>query len=291
MKQGWIGFLSLALMVGMNSLLYADQTIVAQKVDQAPMVDGKDNETVWQKAKAIVTHDKIANIKMTLKAIYTDKEIFFLVTFPDANESREHKTLFWDKESKTYKTGPKREDCFVFKWNMESMPTDLSLYSDKSYVADIWFWKAKRTDPVGYADDKIQTLTFFSQPLSKKTVSKNGTVFYLVRRGDEGDPAYKIRLINEFQGDNISKFEIVAPSGSRADIKAKGVWLDGKWTIEFGRALNTGNPDDVPFTISENYTFGVSRYEIAGREPNKALSQPLYGAGDVSEALTLKFSK
>lgn len=76
----------------------------------------------------------------------------------------------------------------------------------------------------------------------------------------------------------------------RADIKAKGIWKDGQWTIEFGRLLVTGNGDDIPFDIKQSYQFGVSRHEIAGLEEDPEAEQPKFGMGDISENLTLKFS-
>ena len=87
----------------------------------------------------------------------------------------------------------------------------------------------------------------------------------------------------------IPQFTNKKPSGSRADIKAKGVWHKGEWCIEFARSLYTGHQDEVQFELGQPYFFGVSRFEIAGRESDPKLSQPLYGAGDVSEKLWLVF--
>ena len=35
--------------------------------------------------------------------------------------------------------------------------------------------------------------------------------------------------------------------GSVADVSAKGAWRNGAWHLEFSRALNTSNSDDVVF--------------------------------------------
>ncbi|UCD35530.1 MAG: hypothetical protein JSU90_01485, partial [Nitrospiraceae bacterium] len=106
-----------------------------------------------------------------------------------------------------------------------------------------------------------------------------------------GTPAFKSTLQVEYAGDVVPRFTHVTPSGSAGDVQAKGQWKDGMWTIEFSRALNTGNTDDVAFNPDKAYQFGVSRYEIAGREPDPQLTQPLYGSGDISEDLTLTFGK
>jgi hypothetical protein len=94
----------------------------------------------------------------------------------------------------------------------------------------------------------------------------------------------------DYQGDMVRRFTTRTPQSSRADIKAKGVWADGRWTIEFARALDTGAQDDVIFNdLHKQYGFGVSRYEIAGRPVEQDADQPLFGSGDITEALNLRF--
>ena len=271
--------------------VYAEQKIVSAKVENAPVIDGADTDKVWAEAQKIVTRDKVAKIDITIKTVYTDKEIFFLVSFPDRDESGTHKSWVWDKEKNIYKEGDDREDVFEFKWNMESRPVDLSLTSDDLYRSDIWFWKACRTDPVGYADDKIDSTSIEKVKGSTRLTSRTGSEIYMMRKGDSGVPAFKSDLPTEYKGDVLPRFMNVAPTGSAADIKAKGRWRGGKWTIEYGRALITGNDDDVLFDVKKTYQFGVSRYEIAGLDIEPGLSQPLYSAGDVGEILTLVFAE
>lgn len=284
-------FLMLGLIVCfcISATSNAAQTITAQKVEKAPVVDGEGTDPVWAKAKAIITHDKVADIDVTLKTVYTDREIFFLVSFPDPDESKTHKSWVWNKAIEVYEMGPDREDIFIFKWNMEAEPVDLSIYADHPYKADIWFWKACRTNPAGFADDKTHILNNVEMKNATKLTSRKGTTMYLLRKEDEGQSAYEIELWAKYKGDVLLRFTSRTPTGSRADVKAKGIWKDRKWTIEFGRVLNTGKDDDIQFDLTKSYHFGVSRYEIAGRGPNSELTQPLYGDGDISEVITLIF--
>lgn len=277
--------------IALPSHSFSEQTVVASKVVKSPDIDGSGDDPSWKKAPAVITHDKVADIDVTLKAVYTDNDIFFLVTFPDPNESRIHKTWIWDENQRMYRIGPDREDCFVFKWNMELKPKDLSISADVPYVADIWFWKACRTDPAGFADDKIQKLSSSKLLKARKLSGKSGKMLYLQRLGDEGAPAYKNTLYIEYNGDRLSHYINQTPKESRADIRAKGSWSAGKWTVEFGRKLNTGHEDDIQFFPGKIYQFGISRYEIAGRKPNQKLTQPLYGTGDISERLFLSFGQ
>jgi hypothetical protein len=273
------------------AVCHAGQTVVVKKVTIPPVIDGNGSDEAWAQASECVTYDGIAKINISLKAVYTDARIFFLVSYPDADRSVTHKTWEWNKATQMYKTGGDREDAFVFKWNMETHPVDLSLRSEDDYAADIWFWKACRTDPMGYADDKIDRVRSTAVPKSAQLTGKNGKTMYMLRNADSGKPPYRDTLFEEYEGDKMPGLAGVVPEGSCADIKAKGSWADGRWTIEFGRSLDTGHEDDVLFDTSKTYAFGVSRYEIAGRPPDPELSQPLYGCGDISEELKLKFGE
>ena len=265
--------------------------IVAVMVEDAPVVDGRTDDSAWSHAEPVTVVDTIAEIELMLKAVYTDDAIFFLASFPDATENREHKTMLWDAQAQRYRMGPKREDMFVLKWSMEQQPVDLSISSNRPYRADIWFWKAYRTDHAGYADDKSQTYSITPVPRSQKVFSKGGKVFYLFRPGDEGSPAYRPLVYDRYVGDAVPRYEQVQPAGSRADIRASGHWQDGVWNIEFGRKLVTGHADDVQLDPRNHYQLGVSRYEIAGRDRDPAVEQPDYGMGDVGETLTLMFQR
>ena len=269
----------------------AETRLTSMRVDQPPTVDGKDSDSVWTKAKEIITHDNVADLDIILKSVYTDDRIFFMVRYADPDESRLHKPWTWNKGEQMYEIGREREDCFVIKWALQEDINDLSVHADRPYDADIWFWKAHRTDPVGFADDKIQRLSSSKLEKSKKIKSKSGKEMYLQRKGDSGKSAYKSQLKIEHEGDKIPQFEHRPPSDSRADVKAKGLWDNNGWCVEFSRSLVTGQLDDIQLDTSKKYFFGVSRYEIAGRDPNPKLSQPLYGTGDVSEKLVLQFSR
>ncbi|MBF0158279.1 MAG: hypothetical protein HQL58_02030 [Magnetococcales bacterium] len=287
MNKKWLVGLVVCLM-GISPV-WADQTLSAKKVDQLPVLDGKAADAAWSVAPAIKTKDLMTGEEVTLKAVYNQDSLAILVQFADKVENRAHKLQFWDETTKQYLTGPQREDSFVLKWSMEGDPVDLSLSSDTPCKADVWFWKAHRTDHAGYADDKMDIYSVSSLPQSKKRLSKKGNLFYLVRLGDVGEPAYEGAVFDEFVKPEMPGFIFRQPSGSRADIRAKGVWQQGMWTIELGRKLQTGHMDDVQFTTQRRYQFGLSINEIAGREPDPTAENPLFGTGEVGENLTLVF--
>ncbi|MBU0681424.1 MAG: hypothetical protein KKD73_08385 [Proteobacteria bacterium] len=284
--------LLLLLMPGLAGQAYADGLeLVAVKTDAEPVLDGVGNEEMWSTATPVIVHDAIADIDITLKAAHNTAKIFILASFADPDENRQHRTLLWDKKLNAYQNGPEREDTFVIKWSMTSYPTKLTLTENVPYVADIWFWKAMRTDHAGYADDKTHIYRTSKSKNAKTLISENGQIFYLTRDGDAGEAAYETNLVPGFQGDRLPKYTQRQPTESRADIRAKGAWQDGRWTLEFSRKLATGHDDDIEFQLDGRYPFAVSRHEVAGRHPEPGSQQPLYGTGEVGEIIHLLFAQ
>jgi hypothetical protein len=85
----------------------ADQVVKSYKASQGPLVDGLETEDVWKNAEAVTIFDPIAQVQITIKTVYTDATIFFLVSFPDKDESRKHRSWAWNKLKMllTYGTG------------------------------------------------------------------------------------------------------------------------------------------------------------------------------------------
>lgn len=54
---------------------------------------------------------------------------------------------------------------------------------------------------------------------------------------------------------------IIAPfQGDRADVRAKGKWKNGYWTLEISRPLDTGSKFDVPFTFAKPVYISLAAY-------------------------------
>jgi len=279
------------LCFGITSSCLGEQKLLAMHIATPPVIDGLAGDPAWENAQEIITLDKSSKLPITIKAVYTDTEFFVQFSFPDKDESRTHKSWIWNKGREIYTVGHDREDIIILKWNMEPDPVDLSIVADNPDHADMWFWKVCRPGATGYADDTSHLLSQTEEQDSTKIISKSGKTMYLLRKSDDGTSAYRIDLITDYGGKTLPRYIHQQPTGSRSDVKVKGVWENGTWTIEFRRNFITGHQDDVQFTTARKYLFGVSRYEIAGRNANKELSDPLYGTGDVNEPLWLEFNK
>jgi hypothetical protein len=76
------------------------------------------------------------------------------------------------------------------------------------------------------------------------------------------------------KGDTIPGYILARPRGSRGDIDAVGVWKDGRWTLEIGRKLVTGDKaHDVQFDDFKNtYYFGIA---VFGNDGSNVHTRPL----------------
>jgi hypothetical protein len=93
----------------------------------------------------------------------------------------------------------------------------------------------------------------------------NGKPIWIARLEDAGDTVERKQPApKEHQGDRIPQYLPGTPSGSAADVRAKGTWSDGWWTLELERKLDTGHADDTAFDPSRTYRMAVSVHDRTG---------------------------
>lgn len=279
----------------------AEIQVTSLRTSTPPLVDGDSSDTVWRQARPVLINDKASGETIILTSVYTESDIYFLVQYPDKAENPLHKPWMWDQTANAYREGPHREDTFVFKWNMLDRDVDLSVFSDDDYRADIWYWKANRSNPAGYADDKMHILSstpsehtgkmFNETEVNEKTpvLSISGRQRELIRVADQGTPAHSTFKPSEKGAPVLDHYPSSTPEGSRADVRAKGSWQGGFWFVEFRRKLTTGHDDDVQFSPPNPVLFGVSIFSLYGNKLD-AQSPNLYGMGRISAPLRLRFS-
>lgn len=280
--------LSVIFTLFLSCQVYGQTLIYCPEVDSVPTIDGNLKEQIWLGQSPNLVTDAVASTQHQFRCAVDENSIYLSVRFADQTENRVHKSKIWDQEREFYRIGYKREDTFVLKWLIDGDTNDFTLSATQPYVADIWYWKAYRTDHVGFADDKYHV--YSNEPLAntKSLIAKNGKRFYLNRKGDSGDAAYKTKILFEYSGEQmIEGYHLREPSGSRADVRAKGQWIDGYWHLEFSRPLQTNHSDDLQMVRGGRYSLGLSRYEIAGIGYNSKLDIPQFGSGDISDVLTV----
>ena len=132
----------------------AEYTVLhAPLIVDTPEIDGLADDPVWDRAEALTLPlDSGLVTEATLKAVYTDTEVFLLVSWPDPDKDDQHRPWVLDLEQGRYTEGPQVEDGVLVTmeegcdWN----PSPLTGYV---FDFDGWRWLAARTDPLGQAVD------------------------------------------------------------------------------------------------------------------------------------------
>jgi hypothetical protein len=186
--------------------------------------------------------------------------IYVLAIWDDATESRLHKPYQWDEAGMSYRRTTRMEDRFAMNFLM-SGEFSHDKTSGAEFTADVWHWKASRSDPAGIAHDKMWRMSRSEFPGAKKFAGPNGQTIYLARPSDKGDRLYRPVKHTLKQDDVMPRYEVnLSPTGSIADISAKGVWRNGRWHLEFARKLDTGHDDDAVIPASGQIPFAVAAF-------------------------------
>jgi hypothetical protein len=283
------------------------KNLLSRKVESAPLIDGISGDAAWDEAKAVTTSNGIQ-----LKSVYLGDEVYFLAIWSDTTNSNTKKEWIfddseWDPESSN-------EDALSFNWNIDNSVANfnsdgctvlchppLMKTNSASEEIDVWHWRAARSNPSGWVDDRWldntgrhddnrdsgglfdnkQTLDFVDDP------EDHDDVPLYWEPGATGEDASSItqseidlgeaKTITEIYTDGTMKDEDGTtvptntqipfyyqskPTGSRGDIMAQGIWENGKWTLEFSRKLNTGYSHDIQFNdLMGSYRFGIALHD------------------------------
>jgi hypothetical protein len=247
--------------------------LVAANITQAPRLDGRADEAFWEAAKpvdvvakGVMPKTRGTSSLVTLRAAHTDTHIYLLVQWTDATKNEAgHKTWVWDGAKNAYVEDTDREDALSIAFE-HTGPFTADMLSGDEAVWDVWHWKAFRTDPLGFAMDRSHHY-FKSQPTMKanKHTAKDGSDVWIARPEDTGDTVEKKQAApTENNGARVSQYLHGTPTGSAADVQAKGAWADCRWTLELARKLDTGHADDTKFDPSRGYKLAVGVHNDTG---------------------------
>lgn len=221
------------------------QILSAQSAGQAITVDGDLGE--WSAIEGI-TVPLIGNggvNSVELKAAIRDGRIYVMALWDDTTESRLHKPYQWDEAAQAYGRTNQLEDRFAVTLAMAGDFSENKL-SGAEFTADVWHWKASRSDPAGLAHDKMWKVSRTPFEKAKEISGAGGVTVYVARPSDEGDRLYKPVNPRAHVDDIMPRYEVnLSAKGSIADVEARGVWRDGRWYLEMSRILDTGNADDA----------------------------------------------
>lgn len=282
------------------------------------VLDGKDNEPDWTFAEEVSLPMSFGNVEnASVKAIYSDGEVYIRVRWKDSTEDRVHRPWIWDADKEQYITGPQVEDSVMlsFEAGCEWSPSLLSGYI---YDFDGWHWKAARSDPYFQAWDLYgssmdqnngpgqRAIRYDSRhtkdswnikfdgpigPLSHLTWSELDRRYifwpakpeiFLQAEPDNLDPEqYDLRApapLTPPTDENLTfvQYKPVKLEGDAGEVRARGNWQDGYWTVEFSRVLMTPSLHITDTVFSRLTQFSVHIFDRTERADEASESQRLF---------------
>lgn len=157
--------------------------LVSIEVTSTPRIDGSGNDTVWGNAPELKVQAKDGP-EISLRSVYTSDSLYMLISWEDETESIKKNMWVYDgakwdrlKEQRVYEFKPTKsdEDRLALHWSINNSVKgfaekgclitchDSGKFSKKesrmftnspTEFLDEWHWKAARTNPIGYLDDK-----------------------------------------------------------------------------------------------------------------------------------------
>ena len=316
MKTRLATVVTLAMVVlasaGLVDAEVVDVTATKITAADAPEVDGKADKA-WDRVRATrvnVAEGTIGKVAVTMKVVYTDTDVFFFFQWPDKTMSLNR---VWEFDGKAWTPAKGSEDRLSLMWDIGNTMqgfqrrgcADACHQKDRKFFlatngaaerADLWHWKAQRTNPVGQADDQHlvnelsdgtgrrddpKTSGGYAANENKETKGPKFTFKDGVKPGPVllQKEAVEIKDAGAFKkGDRLPREVVAAFAGSRGEIQAAAAWEKGRWTLELKRARATGDKEnDVQFTDpARPYYFGLAVHDDSGDDEHSHTGTTAY---------------
>jgi len=236
-------------------------TIVADAVDHPIQLDGEIDDWAGVAGTIVPLSGYGGADRVELRAAIHGDRFYLLAIWDDVSKNDLHKPYQWNEASQTYERTDQMEDRFAF-----SMPISGDFTANKldgsEFTADVWHWKANRSNPVGLAHDKWWRVSRTPFEGSRAFETANGETVHLHRPSDSGDRLYKPVRYYVKEGEIMPLYEVNGEArGSIADVSAKGAWRDGRWYLELSRLLDTGHDDDAVIPPNGAIRFAVALFD------------------------------
>ena len=226
-------------------------------------------------------------VPVDIRAFYTDEELFLRLSWEDATPDRS--MYDWEYNGERWQNTGRLEDGFGLLWDAKGQYNDFScsyachiqdfgvskanfhasnkmrMVKENAWL-DLWNWKAARTAPLGFADDRYLDFEGMHGDTPGELFTEN-SMFRLSGNGDlkpfsDGDaPVYDAERLPADEGFRppgtlAPGYLVKSPVAGRADVLAVSKHEGGHWIVILRRALRTGDPRDVVFVPGDE--FGVA---------------------------------
>jgi hypothetical protein len=330
----------IAMLLVISGLLIAAEkgaNVISTKVTTPPKLDRIADDAAWRNTPELKVQAKDGP-EISLKSVHTSDSVYLLMSWEDETESVNKNMWVYDgtkwgrlKELRMFEDEPRKadEDRLGIHWSINDSIKDFAakgctvichdsgrfakeesrmFTNSPTEFADQWHWKAARTNPIGYTDDKWmdnKVLTKAQEPDQHERREAahhgddkgDGKLNYSNNKTDDGKPKFMHKSgangsyfitkedaipidyskVTFKKGATLPGYVLARPKGSRGDIDTGGVWRDGRWTLEIGRKLATADKDhDVQFDdLRKPYYFAISIFDNDGAEVHTRPEHPL----------------
>jgi DMSO reductase family type II enzyme heme b subunit len=237
------------------------QELQARAVEQLLTVDGEIGDWARLPRITVPLSGTDGADRVELAAAIRGDRIYVLAIWNDPTENDLHKPYRWNEAVHAYERTEQMEDRFAIAFAM-SGDFSANKIDGSEFTADVWHWKANRSNLAGLAHDKWWRVSRTPFENSREFRTPSGETVYLARPSDAGDQLYKPVRYYLKQNDIMPLYEVnPAPQGSIADVQAKGVWRDGRWYLELSRLLQTGHDDDTAIPSAGTVEIAVAVFD------------------------------
>jgi hypothetical protein len=254
-------------------LSFGPMRLRAPAVKTAPVIDGKGSDAAWKNVRPLTVklkrEGKGSHIpKATIKAVHSGDKLYILAQWKDKSQDTDYRPYKWDDKANKHVVTEKMDDGFAVAIYKGKATDDSCMLTGKSHEVDLWVWRAFLSGISGMASD--QSIVTSRERMRKSTphLAKNGKGQVWVRNlPDKGKLGWQYVVpLPDAPHESIPSYKACKPSGSAADVSARGSWDKGVWTVEFSRALKTGNPDDADIPAKGQVMVSFAAYDKADRE-------------------------
>ncbi len=232
----------------------------------------------------------------TVKSMFDDQNLYFLVQWADATPNVSKGSLTYDGDAGVWRRNTEDEDRLVLAFNINAsfpgfevigcaaachLNRNLGDTSDAGLAfrlnmhtngptefADVWEWDSVTTNPMGHADDSYWDVTRRQgdgpvswttsnlrslsdggvEPISMSAAGINANPTALFSPDSGFTPAtIPYDGTGVVDGTTVPGMVHRQASPARSDLRARGRWANGVWTVELARARATTDPNDAQF--------------------------------------------
>ncbi len=235
-------------------------------------VDGKPDDGAWGGAGSVELPMEGAAGSGTLKvmALHDGAKIYLLAQWRDKSRDAAYRPWVWDQAGKAYQQAAHVDDALAVSLYRGDIGPSSCMLEGQDIEADVWLWRAFWAEISGLADDGLLRVSRNRIPQSNPYPVRNGEGQLWVRQEwDAGAPGWSLFIpVSYLSQEEVPSYRKNGPKGSRADVAAAGSWASsggGTWCVEFSRALDTGNPDDVALQKGKTQPVAFAVYDKADR--------------------------